>query len=81
MEIKLKKIILKNGICTGVFCITAILISVVICSATSDLLVYFSVEEGVAEIIGRFTASMCILLFYHKTFGLSSFGIKRENSG
>lgn len=76
----MKKIILKNGICTGVFCIAAILISFVIYSAISDLFVYFSVEEGLAEIIGRFTASMCILLFYHKTFGLSSFGIKRENS-
>lgn len=74
-----KKLIMKNGICTGLFCILAILASFVISSVTCEVFVYFSVEERLAETIGRFVASTCILLFYHKVFGLLSFGIRREN--
>lgn len=70
---------MKNGISTGMFCILAILASFVLFSATCDLFTYFSVEEKLAETIGRFVASACILLFYHKVFGLQSFGIKKEN--
>lgn len=75
----MKKIIMKNWLFTGIFCVVAIIANFAIYNLLHELLTHIHVEQRLAETAGRIIASLGILAFYSKYFDIESFGIKKEN--
>lgn len=74
-----KQWIMKRTLHTILFSIAAIVLCFAIYNITHVLLGILSVEERLAETIGRLIASGMILAFYYKTFEITTFGIRKEN--
>ena len=74
----LRKLVMKNWVCTGLFCVLAIIIYFAIYNITHILLTNIGVEQRLAETIGRLISSMGILILYNQILDIKSFGIKKE---
>lgn len=75
----LKKIVMKNGICTGVFCVLAVIISFAIYNMTHVLLTHFGVEQRLGGTVGRFLACIAILIIYNQIMDIKTLGMQKEN--